>query len=155
MLPFDLCARLSNASMARHRWVPVQPTRQHLSILSLLLAHGFISSVSYGSTNTSSVSPPDPTSYVSARPSERRVWAELKYRNDRPVLRKMSPVSMPSRRIVLDKDEIRRFVKGSRVKFVRGLNLGEVALVANDKGIFEGRDAIRQGLGGEVLARVG
>ncbi|GAA5831506.1 hypothetical protein JCM11251_004047 [Rhodosporidiobolus azoricus] len=155
MLPHELCARLSNASMARHRWVPLAPTKQHLSLLSLLLSHGFISSVSYGSTNTSSATPPDPSSYTTARLSDKRVWAELKYRKDRPILNKMSLVSHPSRKVFMDKDEVARFVKGSRVKFVPGLRLGEVALVQSGKEFVEGRDAIRRGLGGEVIARVG
>jgi len=79
----------------------------------------------------------------------------LKYRQDRPVLNKMRLVSHPSRRIFMDKDEIRRFVKGSRVKFVPGLTLGEVALVMSGEGFVEGREAVRRGLGGEVIARVG
>lgn len=155
MLPHELCSRISNASMARHRWVPLAPTTQHMSLLSLLLSHGFISSVSYGSTNTSAASPPDPTSYAAARASDKRVWAELKYRHDRPVLNKMRLVSSPSRRIFMDKDEIRRFVRGSRVKFVPGLGLGEVALVKSNEGWVDGREAVRRGLGGEVIARVG
>ncbi|GAA5986395.1 hypothetical protein JCM5350_002905 [Sporobolomyces pararoseus] len=155
MLPHELCARLTNASLARHRYVPLAPTKQHLSLLSLLLSHGFISSVSYGSTDTSSATTPNPASFSEARISDKRVWAELKYRQDRPVLNKMKLVSHPSRRIFMDKDEIRRFVKGSRVKFVPGLTLGEVALVESKEGFIEGREAVRRGLGGEVIARVG
>ncbi|GAA5872670.1 hypothetical protein JCM16303_004599 [Sporobolomyces ruberrimus] len=155
MLPHELCARLTNASLARHRYVPLAPTKQHLSLLSLLLSHGFISSVSYGSTDTSSATTPNPSSFSTARLSEKRVWAELKYRQDRPILSKMRLVSHPSRRIFMDKDEMRRFVKGSRVKFVPGLNLGEVAFVESNQGFVEGREAVRRGLGGEVIARVG
>ncbi|KAK4702693.1 hypothetical protein P7C70_g3528, partial [Phenoliferia sp. Uapishka_3] len=154
-LPHELCARLSNASLARHRFVPLSPTTQHLSLLSLLLSHGFISSLSYGSTSTSSSIPPDPASYRSARVSEKRVWAELKYRSERPVLSKMSLVSMPSRRVFMDPGELGRFVQGARVKFVKGLVLGEVALVNSSQGWVEGREAVRRGLGGEVIARVG
>ncbi|GAA6058563.1 hypothetical protein JCM10212_007002 [Sporobolomyces blumeae] len=155
MLPHELCARLTNASLARHRYVPLAPTKQHLSLLSLLLSHGFINSVSYGSNSTSSAVAPEPASFASARLSDKRVWAELKYRQDRPVLNKMRLVSHPSRRIFMDKDEIKRFVKGSRVKFVPGLTLGEVALVHSEEGFVEGREAVRRGLGGEVIARVG
>ncbi|GAA5842367.1 hypothetical protein JCM9279_005364 [Rhodotorula babjevae] len=155
MLPHELCARLTNASLARHRWVPLAPTKQHLSLLSLLLSHGFVSAVSYGSTSTSAAVPPNPASFTTARLSDRRVWAELKYRNDRPVLDKMRLVSHPSRRVFMDSDEVRRFVKGSRVKFVPGLGLGEVALIASNEGYVEGREAVRRGLGGEVIARVG
>lgn len=154
MLPHELCARLSNASLARHRYVPLPPTKQHLSLLSLLLSHGFISSVTYGTSATSSSVPPIPGDFPTARISEQRVWAELKYRNDRPVLNKMSLVSNPSRRVFMDSEEIKRFVRGSRVKFVPGLGLGEVAFVNSRMGWVEGREAVRKGLGGEVIARV-
>lgn len=55
----------------------------------------------------------------------------------------------------MDKDEVERFVKGSRVKFVKGLEVGELALVFSERGWVEGREAVRRGLGGEVVARVG
>lgn len=155
MLPHELCARLTNASMARHRYVPLSPSKQHLSLLSLLLSHGFISSVSYGSTSTSSTTAPDPSSYAAARVADQRVWAELKYRSERPVLNKMSLVSSPSRRVFMEPDEVKRFVRGSRVKFVPGLTLGEVCLINSRMGWVDGREAVRRGLGGEVIARVG
>lgn len=141
--------------MARHRFVPLSPTKQHLSLLSLLLSHGFISSVSYGSTSTSSTSPPDPASFGTARVADKRVWAELKYRSERAVLNKMSLVSHPSRRVFMDPEEVKRFVRGSRVKFVPGLSLGEVCLINSRMGWVDGREAVKRGLGGEVIARVG
>lgn len=53
-------------------------------------------------------------------------------------------------------DELVRFVKGGRVKFVPGLTLGEVCLLQTKGGVWmEGREAIRKGLGGEMIARVG
>lgn len=54
----------------------------------------------------------------------------------------------------MDKEEIKRFVRGARVKFVPGLGLGEVAFVNSRMGWVEGREAVRRGLGGEVIARV-
>ncbi|KAM0793067.1 hypothetical protein ACM66B_000553 [Microbotryomycetes sp. NB124-2] len=156
MLPHELCARLTNASLARHRFVPIQPTRQHLSLLSLLLSHGFISSMSYGSlTSSSSTTEPVPSTFGESRLNDQKVWAQLKFRNDRPVLNKMKLVSTPSRRVFMDPKEVARFVKGARVKFVPGLGLGEVALIKSREGWIEGREAVRRGLGGEVVARVG
>lgn len=55
----------------------------------------------------------------------------------------------------MEPGEVERFVKGSRVKFVPGLELGEVALIQSREGWVEGREAVRRGLGGEVVARVG
>lgn len=67
----------------------------------------------------------------------------------------MSLVSHPSKRVFMDKDEIKRFVQGARVKFVPGLVLGEVALINSRFGWMEGREAVRRGVGGEVIARIG
>ena len=55
----------------------------------------------------------------------------------------------------MDPAEIKRFVQGARVKFVPGLVLGEVALLNSSQGWIEGREAVRRGVGGEVIARVG
>ncbi|KAM0749404.1 ribosomal protein S8 [Meredithblackwellia eburnea MCA 4105] len=155
MLPHELCSRLTNASLARHRFVPLSPTNQHKSLLTLLYTHGFLTSLSYGSTDSSPSTPPSPSSFVESPVSQKRLWAQLKYRNDRPVLQKMALVSHPSKRIFMDRDEVKRFVQGARVKFVPGLRLGEVALIKSRMGWVEGREAVKLGLGGEVIARVG
>ena len=156
MLPHELCARLTNASVARHRFVGVVPSSQHLSLLTLLLSHGFLTSLHYGTADTSSAStPPVPAAFPHARLTDRRIWAELKYRHDRPVLQSMALVSKPSRRVVMDSDEVRRFVRGNRVRFVAGLRQGEIGVVRTNQGWMEGREAVSRALGGELVARVG
>ncbi|KAI5477628.1 hypothetical protein MNV49_006115 [Pseudohyphozyma bogoriensis] len=155
MLPHELCSRLSNASLARHRYVPLLPTSQHLSILTVLLSQGFITSLSYGSTQSTSSTPPSVSSWYTSPTPQKRLWAELKYRNERPVLGRMSLVSSPSRKVFMTKGEVERFVLGNRVKFVKGLDLGEVAVVKTAHGWMDAREAVKKGLGGEVVARVG
>jgi ribosomal protein S8 len=47
-------------------------------------------------------------------------------------------------------------ISGKRAKMVKGLNLGEIAVVnTSEAGFLEGREAMRLGLGGEVVARAG
>ncbi|CBQ69147.1 related to MRPS8-mitochondrial ribosomal protein, small subunit [Sporisorium reilianum SRZ2] len=147
----DLCTILQNASRARLRSIPIASTKDNLSILSILLQHGFIHNVVRG-TQTG----PSPVSYTSASPAARRLWVDLKFRpDDRSVLEKMNVVSKPSRKLTMDKDELLRFATGRRAKFVKPLDMGEIGIVDCGKnGWWEVRDAIRRGYGGEVVARV-
>lgn len=65
-------------------------------------------------------------------------------------------MSKPSKNITMTPDELSLLLRGRRVKGVRGIGLGEVVLVRVDKDNWmEGRDAVRQGLGGEVMVRIG
>ena len=121
----DLCTILQNASRARLRSIPIASTKDNLSILSILLQHGFIHNVVRG-TQTG----PSPILYTSASPAARRLWVDLKFRpDDRPVLEKMNVVSKPSRKLTMDKDELLRFATGRRAKFVKPLDMGEIGIV--------------------------
>ncbi|OBZ77955.1 37S ribosomal protein S8, mitochondrial [Grifola frondosa] len=77
------------------------PARPNLGILSILLRAGFITS------------------------AERRIWAELKYRDDRPVLNGMELVSKPSKPIFMEIGEIRRLCSGRRAQNIKPLGMGE------------------------------
>lgn len=98
MLPFDLCTRVSvfddyhclcspnlwqlrNGTRARLRQVVLPYTNQNLAILSLLLKHGFISSVGRGSDTDC-----DPAIFKDLPVSQQRLWADMKYRQNRPIL---------------------------------------------------------------------
>lgn len=147
----DLCVRLQNAARARLRSVPIPSTKDNLSMTSILLQHGFIHNVTRGS-----IAGPSPSEWTDASVARRRFWVDLKYRSDdRPVLESMTLVSKPSRRLTLDPEELLRFATGRRAKFITPLKMGEIGIVnCGEKGWFEVREAIRQGLGGEVIARV-
>jgi ribosomal protein S8 len=148
----DICARIQNAFRARLGQVSVPHTTQNLAILSILLQSGFISSVIRGT-----VAGPSPQAWVNAKEAKRRIWADLKYRDDRPVLTNMSVISKPSNRIYMGVDEIKRICTGRRAAWiVKPLQMGEVAIVKTadkDNQYLEAREAVRLGLGGEVLCR--
>ena len=149
--PHDLCARVQNAFRARRAQVAVPHTVQNLNILAVLLRAGFLVNLTRGT-----ISRPSPTEFLSAPDSHRRIWADLKYRDNRPVLNAMELISKPSKRVFLDVDELRRVVTGRRANFVKPMGLGEVAVVkTRDKTNewLEIREALRLGLGGEVLCR--
>ena len=151
VLPHDLCSMLQNASRARHARVAVPHTTQNLGILSVLLRSGLIQSLPRGTSQA-----PLPSAFASASEPERRIWAELKYRAERPVLNEMHAVSKPSLRKVLSFDEIRRICSGRRAQTVKPLGMGEVAVVHTknkEHEWVEARDAVRLGLDGEVICR--
>ena len=149
--PHDLCSLIQNASRARHQRVAVPHTTQNLGILSILLRAGFISNLTRGSIDA-----PSPEAFVEAEPSQKRIWADLKYRADRPIIDTMRLVSMPSKRIFMDFSEIRRICSGRSAQTVKPLRMGEIAVVHTDHKDYEwveAREAVRLNLDGEVVCR--
>lgn len=150
-LPHDLCARIQNAFRARHQRVAVAHTTQNLGILSILLRAGFLSSITRGTIDT-----PSPSEFNTAGEAQRRIWADLKYRDDRPVLQDMELISLPSRRVFMNTGEIRRLCSGRRAQTVKPLGMGEIAVVqTNNKEHewLEAREALHLKLDGEVICR--
>ncbi|KAI0320449.1 ribosomal protein S8 [Amylostereum chailletii] len=149
--PHDLCSAIQNASRARHQRVAVPHSTQNLGILSTLLRAGFISNLTRGTVDT-----PSPEAFHETDDSNRRIWADLKFRSDRPVLETMRLVSMPSKRIFMDSVEIRRICSGRSAQTVKPLGMGEIAVVhTNDKQNewVEAREAVKLRLDGEVICR--
>jgi ribosomal protein S8 len=150
-LPHDLCSHVQNAFRARHQRLSVAHTTQNLGILSILLRSGFLSNITRG-TNEG----PSPVDFAGVNEAERRIWADLKYRDDQPVLHNMSLVSLPSRRIFMNLNEIRRICSGRRALTVKPLGMGEIAVVRTkikEHEWLESREAIQLGLDGEIICR--
>lgn len=129
----------------------VDHNTQNLGIMSILLRAGFFSSLTRGT-----VEAPDPIAFNQVGPAQRRIWADLKYRDDRPVLNAMELISMPSRRVYLDLGDIRRLCSGRRVFGVAPLGMGEIAVVktkSSEHEWLEAREAIQMRLAGEVICR--
>ncbi|EIM83404.1 ribosomal protein S8 [Stereum hirsutum FP-91666 SS1] len=149
--PHDLCSHMQNAFRARHHSVAVDHNTQNLGILSILLRAGFLTTLTRGTIET-----PSPAEFMNAGDAQRRIWADLKYRNDRPVMERMQLISMPSKRIFMDVAEIRRLCTGRRVQTIKPLGMGEIAVVhtkSSEHEWVEARDALRLNLGGEVVCR--
>jgi len=153
MLPHVLCSTLTNAFKARHSLVPLTYTAENLAILSLMLRHGFLLSLSRGSKDS-----PEPTSFLKSLEQDRRIWAQLKYREDMSVLQSVELISKPSMRIYCGPDELYLLTTGRRAKYVRPMQFGEIAVVqtkdSHGKKVWmEIRDAVRGRKGGELLVR--
>ncbi|KAF5392884.1 hypothetical protein D9757_000874 [Collybiopsis confluens] len=151
MLPHDLCARVQNAFRARHAKIAVEHNTQNLGILSILLRAGFISNLTRGTATF-----PDPALFSSVPESQRRIWADLKYRDDLPVLTGMELVSKSSKRVFMNLGEIRRLCSGRRAGSVSPLGMGEIAVVKTKNREYqwlEAREALQMKMDGEVICR--
>ncbi|CAO1635569.1 unnamed protein product [Parajaminaea phylloscopi] len=150
----ELLTRLRNASLARLRRVPVPYSSANLSILSILLQQGLIHSVNKGTVEDSA----SPAAFQAATLPSRRLWVTLKYSsNDRPVLSQLELVSKPSKKVLMDQEELARFVSYRRTLFVKPLEMAEVGIVnAGKQGWWDAREAVKRGIkGGEVVAKAG
>jgi len=151
VLPHDLCSHIQNAFRARHAKIAVHHTTQNLAILSILFRAGFLSSITRGTIDT-----PSPVGFHEVGEREQRIWAELKYRDDRPVLQHMELISKPSKRIMVDVKEIRLLCSGRKAGEVKPLGFGEVAVVHTrnkEHEWLEAREALQMKLSGEMICR--
>jgi small subunit ribosomal protein S8 len=123
----DMLTRIRNGLTVRKPFVLVPSSKTKVSIAQILLEEGYIQG--YEVTNE--------------RPQANiRVW--LKYDdNRRPLLAGLERVSKPGRRVYKGKRDLPWVLSG----------LG-IAIISTPKGIMTGREARRQGVGGEVLCYV-
>jgi small subunit ribosomal protein S8 len=123
----DMLTRIRNGLTVRKPFVLVPSSKMKVAIAQILLEEGYIQG--YEVTNE--------------RPQANiRVW--LKYDdNRRPLLAGLERVSKPGRRVYKGKRDLPWVLSG----------LG-IAIISTPKGLMTGREARRQGVGGEVLCYV-
>jgi small subunit ribosomal protein S8 len=123
----DMLTRIRNANAARHAEVKVPASRLKLEIARVLKDEGYIAGYDVeadGTTQTMRI-------IFKSRPDRTRVISGVKR------------ISRPGLRVYARKTEIPRVLGG----------LG-IAILSTAEGVMSGRQATRQGLGGEVLAYV-
>ena len=143
---------MQNAFRARHQKIALEHNTQNLGILSILLRAGFVSNLTRGT-----IEEPSPAKFNEVREAQQRIWADLKYRDDRPVLNHMELVSKPSKKISMSWNELLRICSGRRAQYVKPLGLGEIAIVKTkdrEHEWVEAREALQLKLDGEVICRV-
>ncbi len=122
----DMLTRIRNAGIARHQQVAMPSSRLREAIAKILEEEGFIQDYEILPGKVGST-----------------LLMRLKYTRDRrpePVITGLLRVSKPGRRTYCSKQEIPRVRSG----------LG-IAILSTSKGVMTGKEARRQGLGGEVL----
>ena len=123
----DMLTRIRNSNAARQAEVKVPASRLKLEIARVLKDEGYIAGYDVeadGTTQTMRI-------IFKSRPDRSRVISGVKR------------ISRPGLRVYARKTEIPRVLGG----------LG-IAILSTSEGVMSGRQALRQGLGGEVLAYV-
>ena len=123
----DLIARITNAQMRKKPKVSTPGSRLRVSVLDVLKSEGYIRGYST----------------VEHKDGRSEVEVELKYHEGEPVIREMSRVSKPGRRVYVAVRNLPRINNG----------LG-VAILSTPKGVMADHDARDANVGGEVLCTV-
>ena len=126
----DFLTRLRNGATAQKETVAIPASRLKRELARILTEQGYIEGFE--------VEPPTP-----GRAGE-QIVVRLKYTNNRePVITRLHRVSRPGRRVYVGADEVPRVLGGMGT-----------AIVSTSRGVMTGHDARRQGVGGELVARV-
>jgi small subunit ribosomal protein S8 len=128
----DMLTRIRNAQAAGHASVSVRASKLKYTIAQILEREGFVARVEKGA----------------AEGEHEMVTVWLKYvqislTKKAPAIREITRVSKQGCRIYVKKGEIKKVKNGYGI-----------AIVSTSKGIMTGRDAYRQGLGGEYICKV-
>ena len=123
----DMITRIRNAQMRFSHKVKIPGSKMRERILDVLKKEGFISDYKILSDEFN-------------KPS---LHIDLKYNNGLPVIREISRISKPGRRVYVKAETIPRIQNG----------LG-LAIVSTSKGIMSDNEARTQKIGGEIICKV-
>ena len=123
----DMITRIRNAQLRALNTVIIPNSKLRARILEVLKVEGYISN--YKAT--------------SSEKDNKFLLVDLKYNNGVPVIKEISRVSKPGRRIYTKADSIPKIQSG----------LG-IAIVSTSKGIMTDNDARSKKVGGEIICRV-
>lgn len=125
----DMLTRIRNGIQAHHDRVDLPTSKLKVEVARILKSEGFISNYKVVEED--------------GRP-QATLRLYLKYSDDgEPVIHGIERVSRPGRRVYRGKEEIPQVLGG----------LG-LAIVSTSRGVLSGADAVRNGVGGEVLCQV-
>ena len=124
----DMLTRIRNGIQSHHDRVELPSSKLKVEIAKILKGEGFISNYKL----------------VDEDKTQPVLRLYLKYSEDgEPVIHGIERISRPGRRVYRNKQEIPQVLGG----------LG-LAIVSTSKGVLSGHDAVKSGVGGEVLCQV-
>lgn len=127
----DMLARIRNATLARHTRVDMPSSRLKVEIAKILQNEGYIQGFS--------VLEPQADDRAHA---QLRVFLKYGPRGER-VITGIERVSRPGRRVYFGRDDVPEVLAG----------LG-TSILTTSRGVMTGREAVKVGVGGEVLCNV-
>ena len=122
----DMITRIKNAQAVEHPSLDVPYSRLKERIANLLVKHGFLEKSEKKFTKIKKV-----------------IRLTIKYKDKKPFINEFLRVSKPSRRVYVGADKIK----------LSGRKKGMI-VISTPKGIMTGREARKQKLGGEVIAKI-
>jgi len=123
----DMITRIRNAQLRALNTVSIPNSKFRASILEVLKVEGYISDYKLSSKEK----------------NNNFLLVDLKYSNGSPVIKEISRVSKPGRRIYTKAESIPKIQNG----------LG-IAIVSTSKGIMTDNDARLKKIGGEIICKV-
>jgi small subunit ribosomal protein S8 len=124
----DMLTRIRNGIVSHHDRIELPTSNLKVEIARILKSEGFIRNYTV----------------VDKEASQATLRIDLKYSVDgEPVIHGIERISRPGRRVYRNKQEIPRVLGG----------LG-LAIVSTSKGVLSGHDAVKNGVGGEVLCQI-
>ena len=123
----DMITRIRNAQLRKLKTVAIPNSKFRARILDVLKDEGYISDYKF----------------IADTKSKGSLLVDLKYNNGLPVIREITRVSKPGRRIYTKADSIPKIQSG----------LG-IAIVSTSMGIMSDNDARSKNIGGEIICRV-
>ena len=120
----DMITRIRNGQMRLSSTVMIPASKFRTKVLDVLRSEGYISN-------------------YKLLVDENNISVNLKYNQGIPVIREITRVSKPGRRIYTRADSIPRIQNG----------LG-IAIMSTSKGVMSDNDARKENLGGEILCKV-
>ena len=123
----DMLTRIRNGQQARKSVVTCPASRLRTNVLEVLKREGFIRGYDQ----------------ADVRPGISEIKIELKYHEGDPVIRHLSRISTPGRRVYSGVSDLTRVYNG----------LG-IAILSTPRGVLSDAEAREQNVGGEVLCQV-
>jgi small subunit ribosomal protein S8 len=120
----DFAIRIKNAVMARRRKIAFPHTKVVKNLAELLVKGNYLKNVK-----------------EEAIDGKKMITAEVAYANRIPIFTDVSIISKPSLRVYVNKEELMK--KQNR-------SIGNI-IVSTNSGLMLGKEAIKKGLGGELL----
>lgn len=120
----DFVIRVKNAALAKRKEVVLPYSKLNFGIGKVLVKNGFLEEIKEQEAE-----------------NKKTLKAKIKYERRQPVLSTIDIVSKPSLRVYGGKNEISALARRGRRTIV----------VSTSQGVMTGKEAIKKGLGGEIL----
>lgn len=144
----DMITRLRNAVHARHQRVDVPASRFKTEIARILEQEGYIQGYRVvdakdsGERRTADDAAPETAAAADAQSRVIRIFLKYGPRGEN-VISGLQRVSRPGRRVYLGREDVPKVMAG----------LG-TSIMTTSRGVMTGKDAVKAGVGGEVLCNV-